>query len=278
MQIIQLKQRSTISIDTNLNGGKIENRNAEDIVINTLPSDNFRFPVEPSDTLFVLARNRSYYKEGISNLISKMITIKEFKYINLDIYSDILPAFGLEELTIFSINFEGRFTIDSIKSEKGAKILYFNMDHKMFMKFINSDDRFLEYNKNSLYILRGGSYLDIKNIFSLVSGHKVNVCRGGSQKAHILSPLDLRLSVYMMAMFGYKLLNYLNTFHDLSKDRYLSYTNYYSKSSKNLTLNKDFNEFKPLTVSEMPLFYDNLDKSFWICSDILCDKALNKNL
>jgi hypothetical protein len=81
-----------------------------------------------------------------------------------------------------------------------------------------------------------------------------------------------------MAMFSYKLLNYLNTFHDLSKDRYLSYTNYYSKSSKNLTLNKDFNEFKPLTVYKMPLFYGNLDKSFGICSDILCDKALNTNL
>jgi hypothetical protein len=123
------------------------------------------------------------------------------KYINLDIYSDILPAFGIEELTIFSINFEGRFTIDSVKSEKGAKILYFDMDYKAFMKFINSDDAFKEYNKNSLYILRGGSYLYIKNIFSLVRGNKVNVCRGGSQKSHILSPLDLRLSLYILGLF-----------------------------------------------------------------------------
>lgn len=201
-----------------------------------------------------------------------MITIKELKYINLDIYSNIIQKFGIEELTIFSINFEGRFTIDSVKSKIGAKILYFNLDYKTFIKFINSDnaDAFQEYNKNSLYILRGGSYLDIKNIFSLVSGHKVNLGRGGSQKAHILSPLDLRLSVYMMAMFGYKLLDYLNTFHDLSKCRYLSYTNNYSKSFKKVSLNKDFNEIKPLTVSEMPLYDD--DRFYSVCSNPLCDK------
>lgn len=48
---------------------------------------------------------------------------------------------------------------------------------------------------------------------------------GGGQKAHILSPLDFRLSSYLLAMFNfnYLLFNKLNMFNDLSKDRYLSY-------------------------------------------------------
>jgi hypothetical protein len=44
-------------------------------------------------------------------------------------------------------------------------------------------------------------------------------------KAHALSPLDLRLSSYLMAMFNfdYKLISSLNSFNLMSKDRYLSY-------------------------------------------------------
>lgn len=208
-----------------------------------------------------------------------MITIKESKNISLDTYSHILSAFAIEELIIYSIHFESKVTIDSIKSEKGTKIHYLNMNHKTFMDFINIDDRFLEYNKKSLYILRGGNFLDIKNIFSLIGGSKINVGRGGSQKAHILSPLDLRFSAYMMAMFNYKLLSYLNTFHDLSKDRYLSYTNNYSKSFKHVIVNKDLSyEFKPLTVRKMPLYTGILDNSFWDCSDIYCTEPSRINL
>jgi hypothetical protein len=53
----------------------------------------------------------------------------------------------------------------------------------------------------------------------------MNVGKGGGQKAHILSPLDFRLSSYVMTMFNfkYKYLTYLNAFSDLDKARYLSY-------------------------------------------------------
>lgn len=44
-------------------------------------------------------------------------------------------------------------------------------------------------------------------------------------KAHALSPLDFRLSCYLMAMFNfdYNLISSLNSFNIMSKDRYLSY-------------------------------------------------------
>lgn len=100
------------------------------------------------------------------------------------------------------------------------------MNIEEFMKLINSENiNFLEYNKKSLYILRKGNFLDIKNIFSNINKCRVNLGRGGSQKAHILSPLDIRLSTYLMAMFNfdYNLINSLNTFNSISKDRYLSW-------------------------------------------------------
>ena len=83
----------------------------------------------------------------------------------------------------------------------------------------------MDFNKDSLFIVRGGNWIDIKNLFATINNQNVNVGRGGSQKAHALSPLDLRLSCYLMAMFNfdYKLISKLNSFNILTKDRYLSY-------------------------------------------------------
>lgn len=58
--------------------------------------------------------------------------------------------------------------------------------------------------------------------------------KGGSQKAHVLSPLDIRLSAYLMAMynFNFNSISDLIEFNDLSKDRYLFFKvkSYYEKS------------------------------------------------
>ena len=44
--------------------------------------------------------------------------------------------------------------------------------------------------------------INIKNIFGYVSRYKINIGRGGNQKAHVLSSLDLRLSYYMLVMLS----------------------------------------------------------------------------
>jgi len=212
-------------------------------------------------------------------MISKMITIKELKYVNLDQLSIILKTFGIEELNIFSINNQCEHSV--IKSVKGAKILYTEMSDDLFKKFLNSDVDFSKYNRNSLYILRSGDFLDIKNLFTSINGFNINIGRGGSQKAHVLSPLDLRLSAYMMAMSNcnYKLISSLNTFYDLSKDRYLSYTNKYFKPYKQISINhKHLSlEFKPVVITKMPLYSGDPHK-FLDCSDIRCPKLFNKNI
>ena len=64
----------------------------------------------------------------------------------------------------------------------------------------------------------------ISDIFP-VNDFDVNIGRGSSQKAHVVSPLDFRVSCYLMALFkfDYKYISYLNTFNVISKDRYLPF-------------------------------------------------------
>src|SRR3984893_16036967 len=144
-------------------------------------------------------------KEGLNNLTSKMITIKELKYINMSELSKALAAMGIEILLIFSIynDYESN-SCDAVSCNNGSKITYYDISADNFINFIKSQADFLEFNQHSLYIIRNGNFLDIKNVFASVSGYNVNIGRGGSQKAHILSPLDLRLSSYIMALFKNK--------------------------------------------------------------------------
>jgi hypothetical protein len=178
-----------------------------------------------------------------------MVVIKDLYHVNLDELSVILEGIGIERLNVISINNEIESDmINTVTSNNNSKVIYTEMGREQFINFLNFNNNFMDYNKHSLYILRNGNFLDIKIIFSLINNCKVNVGRGGSQKAHMLSPLDLRLTSYLMAIFNfdYKLINNLNTFNYISKDRYLSYI---EKSYKYLSLfnrNNINQQFKPL--------------------------------
>ncbi len=136
-----------------------------------------------SDTIFVLARNNSLYKdkENVSNIISKIVIIKEFKSINLDELSKRLAYMKIEKLNIFSVNnkVETR-TINIISTNKGSKVKYVEMNSEIFVDFLNfNNNDFLSYNKDSLYIMRGSDYIDIKNLFAKINDCHANLVRGG---------------------------------------------------------------------------------------------------
>jgi hypothetical protein len=208
------------------NGGKDGEFNIKKSVFTKNISDNFEFPVGMKDVIFTLTINNSkLFKENVGNMISKMVILKEYSFIPLDELSLSLKAMRIEKLEIFSIDKNLDFNIKSTVSTKGSDIHYIEMNTEQFVKFINGERyNFLDHNPFCLYILRDGNFLDIKNLFSLVNNCQVNVGRGGSQKSHFLSPLDLRLTSYLMAMFNfnYKLVSELNIFNYLTKDKYLS--------------------------------------------------------
>jgi len=86
-----------------------------------------------------------------------------------------------------------------------------------------------------LYILRDSNFLDVKKIFNKINDYEVNIGRGGGQKCGILSPLEFRLSSYLMAIFKFKYyeISRLNSFNSLHKSRYLTYINKYKGLKKN---------------------------------------------
>jgi hypothetical protein len=196
-------------------------------------NDVFEFPLDMDDVLFTLTLNPSIYKENISNLISKAIVINELSYISLDELSRILAAMHIKELNIISID-DHLEKMKVVRRNNGSPIIYAEMTRENLVTLLNNDKTdFSDYNRYTLYILRNGGFIDIKNLFTSINGYQTNVGRGGSQKAHFLSPLDFRLSAYIMAMFNfnYGLISNLNAFNVLDKAKYLSYLDLTSRKN-----------------------------------------------
>lgn len=201
-----------------------------------------------------------------------MIIINELKHVNLDNFSAMLGHMGMKELKIFSIHNNPDIQTNKVLSTKGCNVRYMEIKIDIFIKLINVENtNFFDYNKHSLYIIRGGNYIDIKNIFTTINNNPFNLGRGGSQKSHMLSPLDFRLSCYMMAMssFNYMLISSLNTFNYIGKNRYLSWTdksNLLSSLKKPKHL-KNIKEFEPIYIDKIPQYSekDCLDE-YSLCS------------
>jgi hypothetical protein len=196
-------------------------------------SENLVFPIDKYDILFTITRNKDFSREGLNNVICKMFTIRGLYLVNLDTLSVLLGNMGIEKLNIFHIEIGKTFT--NVRSEAtggGADTIYMEINPEEFINYLNTDSNFLNHNNNSLYILRGGTYLDIKNLFAFIENCNVNVGRGGSQRSHMLSPLDIRLTSYLMAMFNfnYNAIKHYNTFNNIGKYTYLAHKDMSFKS------------------------------------------------
>jgi hypothetical protein len=179
--------------------------------------------------MFLLTINRSHYegKENIICLHSKMVIIRELQYINLNDLSISLSGIKVKNLNILCIDDDVKVNnVNVITSNVASKVSYTEMNSEYVIKHLNHENEdFFDYNQDTLYVLRDGNFLDIKNLFSTINHNLVNIGRGASQKAHVLSPLDIRLTGYLMAMFNfnYELISKLNAYNYIPKSRYLSY-------------------------------------------------------
>jgi hypothetical protein len=188
--------------------------------------ETFSMKIEDTDILFITTINRSKYKKEEVTLTGKMAVINNINNIYLSKLAIILKYMNIDQLNIVSIS--NNDTLQSLILKKPLLINYLELGIKNFLELLqNNETKFLTYNKHTLYILRGGSYIHVKALLSNINNCKVNLGRGGSQKAHIISPLDLRMSIYLMALFNLdsQLANKYNTFNTISKDRYLPYIN-----------------------------------------------------
>jgi hypothetical protein len=178
--------------------------------------------VQNTDVMLTLTINNTVSNTGIKNIITgKIIILNNINNINLHTLFKNLDAIKINKLSIFSISdsdVKEGFNFSFSENE----YLYLEVGVKNFRNMLEMDN-FLEYNKNSLYIFRGMKYYQIKNIITKIENCSVYIGRGSSQKSHILSPLEIRLTSYLMAMFNfnYKLISQLNMFNFLSKNFYL---------------------------------------------------------
>ena len=171
-----------------------------------------------------------------------MVMIQEEKDINLDRFTYVLGKMNIMKLNIFSINNSFKNNIITRTTSYGeegsdSEVTYREMNEENFMQLLTSETHdFLDYNKNSLYILRDGNFLGIKNMFSIINNIQVNIGKGAGQKSHLISPLELRLSSYLMAMFdfNYELITDLNSFHVIKKNQYLSYKDTQRKKDRDI--------------------------------------------
>jgi len=133
---------------------------------------------------------------------------------------------GLENLYIFDIILDKNLEFTVTKVDVPCKIIHIQVGVQYFLENIlknpiNQD--FWDFNKNTLFILKDGNYSDLKILFENIQGIKTKVVRGSSQKSHLVSPIDFRLSCYMLVLFdlNYKAFNRSNSFNVITKDRYL---------------------------------------------------------
>lgn len=141
--------------------------------------------------------------------------------------SKLLDCMNMDKLYIFSIVIDENMEYKVIEA---GQVKYIEIGFKYFIENYlegsNSID-FWKYNKSTLYILRNSSYSDIKEMFTIIQDTKVRLVRGSSQKSHMVSPIDFRLSSYLMILFNMNYNKFFaeNSFNTLSKDRYLPSSN-----------------------------------------------------
>nr|QJQ35301.1 hypothetical protein [Fusarium ficicrescens] len=155
-----------------------------------------------------------------------MVVINETIDNDLVHISNLLNVMDLDAMYIFSINFDDSIQFEVFELEHRSNVKYIEVGLRFFIENYlenpNNED-FWPYNLKTLYILRGGNYSDLQELFTTIQNTKVRIVRGSSQKSHVVSPVDFRLSCYSLILckMSYKKFNSYNSFNSMQKDRYL---------------------------------------------------------
>ena len=108
-------------------------------------NENTQFCIGQRDTIFVIARNNSFYvgKDGVTNLITKMMVIKNDVSVDLGLLGKFLKVINIKRLNIFCINNElNDETIHYVHDNNISNLRYGELNLKRFKEFLNSDINF----------------------------------------------------------------------------------------------------------------------------------------
>lgn len=175
--------------------------------------------------LFLINKNKNS-RNSITHLSTKLVVIKKYIGNDLETISKLASMMNIEQFYIFSIFPDKDLEYQIQEVELPSKVNHITIGLNFFMENIlggEQDEAFWNLNKSSLYILKDGNYSDLRRIFTSVKGIKTSLVRGSSQKAHLVSPIEFRLSTYLMILsnMDFKKVTRQNAFQNIKKDRYL---------------------------------------------------------
>lgn len=125
----------------------------------------------------------------------------------------------MNELYIFSIGTNNSECEIFEFNELPWKVKYIEIGIEYFLSNYlenKNNHAFWLYNNCSLYILRNGNFSDIKGLFTNIIGKEIEIVKGARQKSHVISPVDFRLSCYLMILcnMDYNKFSNANSFNE----------------------------------------------------------------
>lgn len=175
----------------------------------------------------MLTINNNSRDERLTHLTTKIVVLNHHIENTLSNIAIVSNNINIDILYIMSIVIDDKCSCEIIEYTGPSKIIYIEMSIEYFMEKMLDDQAydFWRHNKNTLYLLRNGNFSDLTLLFTSIDEKKVRIVKGNSQKSHLISPMDLRLSSYMLILYNmdYKKLYKLNAFNNVSKDKYLSF-------------------------------------------------------
>lgn len=135
---------------------------------------------------------------------------------------------GIPKLNIFYIYKDSIDNVDYFNIIKPSCVSVHKINEKKFIEILeNPNNNFIDFNKYSLYIFNNSNFLNIKRIFSKNGSYNINISKGGGQKAHLVSPLEIRLFSYLLAIFNCQVDTLYNkiAFDRIDKSKFIPFYN-----------------------------------------------------
>jgi hypothetical protein len=131
-------------------------------------------------------------------------------------------------------------------------LVFMHFKYGEWLPFVNSEHyNFIKQNSRCLYIIRDGTFTDVKKLFQFLNWKPVNVGRGSTQKSHITSDLDIRMQTFLLSIYNLNVnsIRYNNDFSNVEKSSYLTYEDW---SNPDFIRTNTGNPLVPIKIDKNP--------------------------
>lgn len=164
-------------IDRNINYRPLKNNSEMDL-------SKLHISIYLGDTLFVFTKDNKEYNNKMTSFIGKIAVLDNETPVDLSFLSKtVLKGMGIDILNIFSINLTDRIDKEIFIINEGSTIRYIEIGVISFIGLMTEQfELFYKWNLHSLFILRDGTYRDMKYILSQVGEHGINLWKGKERR------------------------------------------------------------------------------------------------